>query len=389
MIYLVRLLVRVIGIDPGTKSMDVCLLEDGRVKEEMVFNSVDVASRPELLVRAVERLSPYDLIVGPSGYGVEVTYIDEIPDDVFEKWYYTYVLLTSREEIEEGVSRGDVGSYVYYAMVKAVKEFKKRRLPVVFIPGIINLPTVPEFRKLNRVDLGTADKLAVTALAILTQSLRWKIPYHETSLILAELGFGYNAVVGVREGVILDAFGGTTIGGPGFLTMGCADLEVVQLIKSWAKRDVFTGGASYMSGCATPEELVECYHLRVECFNALNSMIEGVLKAIHALTYSVGIPKEVAYSGRLTKNQVIRERLVRDCRASEVLRGINVTAVGSLPGTSEVKETAQGYALIGDGLAGGVFRDLIQHMRIKDARGSAIDYIHHPRFRREDLVRFK
>lgn len=385
----VSLLVRIVGIDPGTKTMDVCLLDDGYVKAERVIDSREVASRPELLIKAVEKLSPYDLIVGPSGYGVEVTYIDEVPDDVFEEWYYTYILLASREEIVEGVRRGDVGSYIYYAMVKVVKEFRKRGLPVVFIPGIINLPTIPEYRKLNRIDLGTADKLALTALAVLTQSQRLGIPYSETSFILAEFGFGYNSVVGVREGLVKDAFGGTSMPGPGFLTMGCADLEVVQLIKSWVKTDVFTGGASYISGCATPEELAECYKNRIECRDALNLMMEGVLKSIHALTYTIGIPREIIYSGRLTRVKLIKEILVNECSNSQVLSHVDTVAVGNLPGATIVKETAQGYALVGDGIAGGVFKDLIKHMRIKEARGSAVDYIRHPKFRKDALLKFK
>ena len=382
-------MVRVVGIDPGTKTMDLCLLEDGVVRDEVVLESSEVAFKPELLVRAVEKLSPYDLIVGPSGYGVEVTYLDEIPDDVFEEWYYTYILLASKEEIMHGVSEGDVGSYVYYAMAKAMIEFKKRRLPVVFIPGIINLPTIRSFKKLNKVDLGTADKLAVSVLATHLQSERLKVPYSSVSFILSELGFGYNAVIGVSEGLIKDAFGGTTMPGPGFLSMGCADLEIVQLVKKWVKTDVFTGGLSYMSGCKTPEELVECFVTRPECFDALNSMIDGVMKAVHALTYSVGIPREVLYSGRLTRISLIRDLLIKNIRDSAVLGSVKVSPVGSLPGAKIVKETAQGYALVGDGIAGGSYRNLINHMRIMEAKGSALDYIKHPKFDKEKLVKFK
>lgn len=380
---------RVVGIDPGTKTIDLCLLEDGVVKGEVVLESSEVAFKPELLVRAIEKLSPYDLIVGPSGYGVEVTYLDEIPDEFLEEWYYTYILLTSKDEIEQGVARGDVGSYVYYAMAKTVTEFKKRRLPVVFIPGIINLPTVQNFKKLNKVDLGTADKLAVTALAVHLQSERLNIPYSKTSLILSELGFGYNAVVGVSEGLIKDAFGGTTMPGPGFLSMGCADLELVQLVKNWSKTDVFTGGISYASGCKTPQELVQCYVTRPECVDLLNSMIDGVMKAIHALTYSVGIPKEILYSGRLSRIDLIRNTLIENLRKSVVLGSVRTLPVGSLPGAHKTKETAQGYALVGDGIAGGVFRELINHMRIKEARGNALDYVNHPKFGKEKLVKFK
>lgn len=66
-------MVRVIGIDPGTRSMDVCGLDDGEVYYEKVVDTAVVAQRPEALIEAIEATEPFDLIVGPSGYGVEVT----------------------------------------------------------------------------------------------------------------------------------------------------------------------------------------------------------------------------------------------------------------------------------------------------------------------------
>ena len=45
-------------------------------------------------------------------------------------------------------------------------------LPLVLLPGVIHLDTVPAHRKVNRIDLGTADKLCAAALGIVDQASR-------------------------------------------------------------------------------------------------------------------------------------------------------------------------------------------------------------------------
>ena len=42
----------------------------------------------------------------------------------------------------------------------------------VFTPGVVHLPTVPAYRKVNRVDMGTADKVCAAALAVREQADR-------------------------------------------------------------------------------------------------------------------------------------------------------------------------------------------------------------------------
>ena len=41
-----------------------------------------------------------------------------------------------------------------------------------------------------------------------------------------------------------------------------------------------------------------------------------------------------------------------------------------------VKEAAQGAALLADGLAGGVHRGLVDALRLREARGTVLDYLH-------------
>ena len=70
-------------------------------------------------------------------------------------------------------------------------------LPLVFGPGAIHLPTVPEYRKWNRIDLGTADKVASAALCIVDQASRLGLAYEETSFIMLELGGAFSAALAI------------------------------------------------------------------------------------------------------------------------------------------------------------------------------------------------
>ena len=265
-----------VGIDPGTMSMDVCGLEDGEVYYEAVVDTAEAARRPEALIEAVEAAEPFDLIAGPSGYGIELTYLKDIPEEIVEDWYYEYILLTDKAHIEKALKNLDFGALVYYAMTKSTIEMKHRDWPVCFIPGVIQLPTVPKHRKVNKMDMGTADKMCVAVLGVHDQARRLDVPYSEVSFIHVEMGFGYNAVLGVDGGRIVDGIGGTTISGPGFLTISSMDAELVQIVEKWEKADVFSGGCASIGGCSTPEELVKRMNLDENCRIAYDAMIEAL-----------------------------------------------------------------------------------------------------------------
>ncbi len=374
-------MVRVLGIDPGTKSMDLCGLEDGRVVYERSLDNAELVRRPELFREAVEEALPVDLIAGPSGYGVELTRIEEVPEERFEQWYYNYILLTTKEEVLKAIEQGLFGAVLYKNMTEACLWMRREGLPVVFIPSVVELPTVPEFRKVNKLDMGTADKMAVAVLGVHSQASRLGIPYGEVSFILAELGFGYNAVLGVEGGRIVDGIGGTTFPGIGFLTASSFDGELVQLVGRWERGDVFVGGAATITGEMDPERFAEGRGERFEL--AFEAMMEGIEKAVASMRVSVGGARELLVSGRLARIGRIREELERR------LGGIR--EVGGLEGARLTKETAQGYALVADGLAGGRFRELVDWMGIREARGTALDHLHHPKAREvwKRFVKFK
>lgn len=364
---------RVLGIDPGTRSFDLCGLENGEVCFEEVLDTFELARRPSSLIDAAERAMPLDLTASPSGYGVELTYLQDMKIEDLRNWYLTYILLLKEEDLAAGLKRGDPGISVYSAMVETAMEMKRRDWPVCYLPGTIELPTIPVYRKINKLDIGTVDKMCIGILGTCDQSQRLGISYSEVSFILVEMGFGYNAVLGVSGGKIVDGIGGTT-GGVGFLTAGSLDLELVQLVKNWEKTDVFTGGGISVSGRRSPEELVDCVNRDENCRIAWDGMIESLVKGVASMTISVPDAKEILLSGRLTRIRKVKKELVERLSKFAPTREI-----GWLPGVTRIKEAAQGYAMVADGLAGGKFSELVDWVEIKKARGTALDYVYHPK----------
>src|SRR5438309_1460397 len=61
---------RVIGIDPGTVSIDLCGLENGTVFLDRSFPTAAALADPGGFVAVLTDAGPLDLIAGPSGYGL-------------------------------------------------------------------------------------------------------------------------------------------------------------------------------------------------------------------------------------------------------------------------------------------------------------------------------
>src|SRR5438309_8731208 len=61
---------RVIGIDPGTVSIDLCGLDNGRLFLDRSWPTAEALADPAPFVAELEAAGPLDLVVGPSGYGV-------------------------------------------------------------------------------------------------------------------------------------------------------------------------------------------------------------------------------------------------------------------------------------------------------------------------------
>lgn len=373
-------MVKALGIDPGTKSFDLVLIEGPKVLKEVSIETAEVAKDPSVLTEAIKGLSA-DIIAGPSGYGTPLVFNNEI---VNPRGFALEVLLLSTEaDIRKGIELGELGIAVYDALAKVVEELWREGLNVCYIPSVKLLPTIPTHRKINKLDMGTADKLAATVLGIYDQSRRLGISYDEVSFIYVELGFGYNAVVGVVGGKVVDGLGGTLVP-MGFLTIGSVDTELVVAGGEWFRSDVFHGGVSDVCDVRDIDELIEVVS-NGECLDGFNAMIESVIKAVHAIRgTSVKEPKEVLISGRLVRYGEIRKVIEEGLSSIAPVRRVK-----GLEGASISKEAAQGFALIAEGVAGGYFRELVDHVGIKEARGTLGDYLYHPKLRglRDRLVK--
>src|SRR5437879_5615595 len=345
---------RVIGIDPGTVSIDLCGLENGTVFLDRSFPTAAALADPGAFVAVLTDAGPVDLIAGPSGYGLP--------------------LMRTREATEEELrlaflaAEGEAGGIG--GLRALARTLARSGLPVVFTPGVIHLTSVPEHRKINRVDMGTADKVCVAALAIAEQAERFARPLDEVSLVLLELGGAFTAVIAAAGGKIVDGAGGSA--GPlGFRAAGALDGEVAYLAGAVPKAMLFTGGAASVAGwdavVVAPERFAQPPAPRGRV--AWAAFIESAGKFATAIALSVPSPREFVLSGRLAQveavQHAIRERL-GVFAPTHVLEGFARVA----------KHGAQGAALVADGLAGGRHRRLVEVMAIRAARRTVLDHLY-------------
>ncbi len=332
---------RVVGIDAGTVSLDVCGLVDGRLSLDLTWPTAEALAEPDGFIAELRRQGEPELVVGPSGYGLPLRPGRGITDEELR-----LAFLAGPDE------RGGIGG-----LRRLARRLAESDLPVVFVPGVVHLDTVPQHRKLNRVDMGTADKVCATALAIEDRRERTGGPLHEVSLILLELGGAFTAAVAVERGQIVDGLGGTS--GPlGWQAAGALDGEVAFLAGRVDKGMLFRGGAETVArGGPEAREL------------AVRAYVEGAVKAVAQLRVSAPGADEVVVSGRGAADAALLGRIQR------ALSG--TTTVRRLEGFARVaKQGAQGAALLADGLAGGRHEALATRLRIREAHGTVLDHLH-------------
>jgi predicted butyrate kinase (DUF1464 family) len=218
--------------------------------------------------------------------------------------------------------------------------------------------------------MGTADKVAAAALGIRDQGRRLGLPPDEVAFVLLEIGGFFTAALAVEGGRIVDGIGGSS-GGLGYRALGTLDGEVAYALGRIRKSTLFSGGAASVAGTPdlSPEELIARIDSVPRTRIAWEALIESALKMVAALRVSAPAGREMLVSGRLGRVPELVETL-RD-------RLAGILPVRRLDGfTTRVKEAAQGAALIADGLAGGVHRDVVEAMRLRQSRGTVLDHLH-------------
>ncbi len=365
-------MVTAIGIDPGTKSMDLFGFDD-ETDEVIIDRTIprsEVTKNPKIVLDAIlETDKNIDAIIGPSGYGLPMVKASETEDEEIN--IATFI---TQEDLARGLNIVGLRELMFL--------MKKSDLNIWFPPGVIHLPTVPEHKKINRIDMGTADKVFTAVSGIKDQAEKYCIDYTETSFIILEIGFGYTAALAIDDGKIVDGVGGS-VGGLGYMGMGGMDGELAYAIANtteFSKTLLFNGGASTISGIdlqkSSIEEFIYTAKKTEETRLAYLAMIDSIVKDTYLLLSSLSNPKEILLSGRFTKI----DSFIQDIESTltEHFNRIGLDAKIRKLGqtTDNVKEAAKGAAILANGIAGGRYTKLIENMKLTESAGDIFTHLY-------------
>lgn len=325
---------RVVGTDPGTSSLDLLLLVDGGVADQRRLAPDQLRANPGAIAEALERWRPLDLIAGPSGYGLPLVFATDLTDAHLE-------LMSLVRPDEAGRDQGIIGFRSW------VRAFVAAGLPVVFLPGGIHLPTVPAHRKVNTIDLGTPDKVAVAALALRHDADVRNGRLEESTFALVEIGSAFSAVLVIERGKIVDGACGTR--GPiGLRCGGAWDGEAAHARWPLAKEALFRGGVADLGALGRP------------------AFRESLRKHVAGLMAVTTLPRIWLSGAGLDVPEVLEDCLAALAPLAPVDR------LPARPG-AWVKHAAQGAALLADGLIGGRHADLVESLELRGASGTIWD----------------
>lgn len=362
-------MVKVVGTDSGTKSYDIfgfddeteeVFVDEAIPREEMVKNPHIVIKR----LKEIDKKYRVEAIVASSGYGIPLKLAKDSTDEEI-------ALATF---ITENDVRRRLRIIGLRNLLKLLKEDPELNYKTYFTPGVIQLPTVPVYRKVNKIDMGTSDKVYTASLAIARYAELHGIEYSKVNLIAVEIGFAYTSALAIRNGEIVDAVAGTA-GFPGYLGLGFIDGELAYALANTielSKELLFRGGAAYLSN-------IDPFKTPVEEFVKLGSsgyelLIESVIKDVLVLLYSTK-PSVIYLSGRFSRIPIFVEDVNK--RFENIFDMLSYKPqLTTLESRGKVaKQAAEGAAIIANGLAGGKYRKLVDVLKLKESKGTIFDHV--------------
>ncbi len=357
---------RVLGIDPGSKSWDFFAIEDNKTILDTSLSTKELIGDPKKAITIIKSVKDIDLMVAPSGFGLPLKDVQELTEqDIF----FTLLKFDQKEK-NKLVGLGEV-----------LRLIKAQKIPGIIVPGVKHLPTVPKYRKINKIDMGTADKICTAVTGIRDQMETLRVDPENANFILVEIGYGFTAVLAIENGQIIDGIGGSNI--MGFRACGSLDGELAYLIKNIQKKNIYKGGVAYISGYSdlSLKEIMLLAEKDEQTKIALKAYLSSVKKAVFGICSSFSSKekiKEVLLAGRGSNLTYFREKMIK---------GLNdVAPVRVMKSFSQIaKRAAQGAAFIADGILGGRFEPIINNLKIKEANGSILDDIFIP-FDKDKLI---
>jgi predicted butyrate kinase (DUF1464 family) len=358
---------RVLGIDPGSKSWDFFGLEDNEIILDTSLPTKDVINEPQKVITIINSVENLELLVAPSGFGLPLKNVH----DLTEQDIFFTLLKFKQKEKNKLLGLGEV-----------LRLIKTQKVPGVIVPGVKHLPTVPKYRKINKIDMGTADKICTVVTGIRDQTERLNIAPENSNFIMVEIGYGFTAVLAIENGQIIDGIGGSNI--MGFRACGSLDGELAYLIKNIHKNNIYKGGVAFISGYAnlSLKEITLLAEKDEQTRTALKAYISSVKKAVFGISSSFSEKEkisEVLLAGRGADLTYLKEKMINGLK--------DVAPVRLMKSYSQIaKRAAQGAAFIANGILGGEFEPIIDNLKIKHASGSILDDIFIP-FEKEKWIR--
>ncbi|MHA2010517.1 MAG: DUF1464 family protein [Promethearchaeota archaeon] len=327
----------VLGVDPGSKSWDFFALKGNEIILDTSIPSKELIQEPQKAINIIRSLESLDLMVAPSGFGLPLKDVK----DLTEKDIFFTLLKFDREDQKKLMGLGEILNLIKAEPIKAV-----------IVPGVKHLPTVPNYRKINKVDMGTADKLCTAVVGIRDQTEANQIEPEKSNFIMVDSNI------------------------MGFRACGSLDGELAYLIKKIHKESIYKGGVASIAGFSdlSLKEITLLAENDEQVKTALKAYISSVKKAVFGISSSFSKKdkiKEILLAGRGANLRYIEDRIEKGLN--------NVAPVRIMKTYSQIaKRAAQGATFIANGLLGGKFKQIVNNLKIKDASGSILDNIFIP-----------